>query len=71
VHKARRIQVAEVGSSISDIIQEALSLLFLRELKGIAVFDARIGHHNVGYAEFRQPLLVDGILKIDFNPSLV
>lgn len=56
VHKARRIKAAKVGSSISDIIQEALSLLFVTELKGIADFDARIGHHNVGYAEFRQPL---------------
>ena len=62
VHKALRIKAAEESRSISDIIHEALSVLFTEDLEDIADFDARIGEPNIGYAEFVQSLKADGII---------
>ena len=62
VHKALRIKAAEESRSISDIIHEALSVLFTEDLEDIADFDARIGEPNIGYAAFVQSLKTDGII---------
>ena len=62
VHKALRIKAAEESRSTSDIIHEALSVLFTEDLEDIADFDARIGEPNIGYAEFVQSLKADGII---------
>jgi len=57
-----RIRAAEESSSISDIIHDALKVLFTEDLEYIADFDARIGEPNIGYAEFVQSLKADGII---------
>ena len=62
VHKALRIKAAEESRSISDIIHEALSVLFTEDLEDIADFDARIGEPNIGHDEFVQSLKADGII---------
>jgi len=62
VHKALRIKAAEESRSISDIIHEALSVLFGEDAEDIADFDARIGESNVGYDAFVHSLKADGII---------
>ena len=57
-----RIRAAEESSSISDIIHDALKVLFTEDLEYIADFDARIDEPNIGYAEFVQSLKADGII---------
>ena len=57
-----RGKAAEESRSISDIIHEALSVLFDEDVEDIADFDARIGEPNIGYAAFVQSLKADGII---------
>ena len=57
-----RDKAAEESRSISDIILEALSVLFDEDVENIADFDARIGEPNIGYAAFVQSLKADGII---------
>ena len=57
-----RKKAAEESRSISDIIHQALSVLFDEDAEDIADFDARIGEPNIGYAEFVEPLKADGII---------
>jgi hypothetical protein len=57
-----RSKAAEESSSISDIIHDALKVLFTEDLEDIADFDARIGEPNVGYAEFVKSLKADGVI---------
>ena len=57
-----RDKAAEESRSISDIIHEALSVLFDEDVENIADFDARIGEPNIGYAAFVQSLKADGII---------
>ena len=57
-----RGKAAEESRSISDIIHEALSVLFDEDVEDIADFDARIGELNIGYAAFVQSLKADGII---------
>ena len=55
-------KAAEDSRSISDIIHEAVSLLASEEAEDIADFDARIGEHNIGYADSVKSLKADGII---------
>jgi len=57
-----RGKAAEESRSMSDIIHEALSVLFGEDVEDIADFDARIGEPNIGYAAFVQSLKADGII---------
>jgi hypothetical protein len=57
-----RAKAAEDSSSISDVIYEALRVLFDEDAEDIADFDARIGEPNVGYNEFVQSLKAGGII---------
>lgn len=57
-----RIKAAEESRSISDIIDEAVSLLASEDAEDIADFDARIGEPNIGYDAFVQSLKADGII---------
>ena len=57
-----RAKAAEDSSSISDVIHEALSVLFDEDVEDIADIDARIGEPNIGYAAFVQSLKADGII---------
>ena len=60
--KYLRAKAAEESRSISDIIHEALSVLFDEDVEDIADFDARIGEPNIGYDAFVQSLKADGII---------
>ena len=55
-------RAADDSRSISDIIHQALSVLFDEDAEDIADFDARIGEPNIGYAEFVHSLKADGII---------
>ena len=57
-----RAKAAEDSSSISDVIHEALSVLFDEDAKDIADFDARISEPNVRYDEFVKSLKADGVI---------
>ena len=57
-----RAKAADDSRSISDIINEALSVLLTEDVEDIADFDARIGEPNIGYAAFVQGLKADGII---------
>ena len=57
-----RSKAAEESSSISDIIHDALKVLFTEDMEDIADFDARISEPHVGYAEFVHSLKADGII---------
>jgi len=55
-------KAAEESSSVSDVIHDALKVLFTEDLEDIADFDAHIGEPNVSYAEFVHSLKADGII---------
>ena len=55
-------KAAEESSSVSDIIHDALKVLFTEDLEDIADFDARIGEPNIGYDEFVQSLKAGGVI---------
>ena len=57
-----RAKAAEDSRSISDIIHEALSVLFDEDAEDIADFDARIGETNIDHDEFLLSLKADGIV---------
>ena len=57
-----RSKAAEESSSISDIIHDALKVLFTEDLEDIADFDARISEPNVRYDEFVKSLKADGVI---------
>jgi predicted DNA-binding protein len=57
-----RAKAADDSRSISDIIDEAVSLLASEDAEDIADFDARIGEPNIGYDEFAHRLKADGII---------
>ena len=57
-----RAKAAEDSRSISDIINEALSVLFTEDAEDIADFDARIGEPNIGHDEFVLSLKADAII---------
>ena len=62
MHKALRVKAAEESRYMSDIIHEALSVLFTDDLEDVVDFDARISEPNVGYDEFVHSLKADGII---------
>ena len=54
VHKALRIRAAKESRSISDIIHEALNVLFMDDAEDIKKFDTLSSEHKIGKAEFVQ-----------------
>jgi hypothetical protein len=62
MHKALRLKAAEENRSISEIINEAVSLLTAEDAEDISDVDARMSEPSIGYAEFVKSLKADGIL---------
>ena len=62
MHKALRLKAAEENRSISEIINEAVSLLTAEDAEDISDVDARMSERSIGYAEFVKSLKADGIL---------
>ena len=62
IHKARRLKAAEEGRSISEIVNEAVSILASEDAEDNADYDARVNEPPIGYADFVKLLKADGIL---------
>ena len=62
MHKALRLKAAEENRSISEIINEAVSLLTAEDAEDLSDVDARMSEPSIGYAEFVKSLKADGIL---------
>jgi len=62
MHKALRLKAAQENRSISDIVNEAVSLLASEDAEDIAEFDSRRAESSVDYASFVNMLKNDGIL---------
>lgn len=56
-----RARAADDSRSTSDVIHEALSVLFTEDVEDIADFDARSTEPNVGYDAFVHGLKADGM----------
>ena len=56
------IKAVEESRSISDILQEAVSLIVSGDAEDIADFDARIGEPYVGCDKFVHSLKAGGVL---------
>jgi hypothetical protein len=62
MHKALRLKAAQENRSISDIVNEAVSLLASEDAEDIAEFDSRQAESSVDYASFVNMLKNDGML---------
>ena len=62
IHKAVRLKAAEENRSISEIVNEAVSLLAQEDAEDITDLDSRLAERSVGYADFVKSLKADGII---------
>ena len=62
MHKALRLKAAQENRSVSDIVNEAVSLLAAEDAEDIADFDARIKEPSMHYSSFVSDLKNDGII---------
>ena len=62
MHKALRLKAAQENRSVSDILNEAVSLLAVEDAEYIADFDARIKEPSMDYASFVSDLKNDRII---------
>ena len=65
MHKALRLKAAQENRSVSDIVNEAVSLLAAEaaeDAEDIADFDARIKEPSMDYSSFVSDLKNDGII---------
>jgi hypothetical protein len=62
MHKALRLKAAQENRSISDIVNEAVSLLASEDAGDIADFDERHSEPALDYASFVTALKNDGSL---------
>lgn len=62
MHKTLRLKAAQENRSVSDIVNEAVSLLAAEDAEDIADFDARASEPSWDYASFVSDLKNDGIL---------
>ena len=62
MHKALRLKAAHENRSVSDIVNEAVSLLAVEDAEDIADFDVRIKEPSMDYSSFVSDLKNDGII---------
>ena len=62
MHKALRLKAAEENRSISENINEAVSVLTAEDAEDNSDVDACMSEQSIGYTEFVKSLKADGIL---------
>jgi len=62
IHQALRLKAAETRLSMSDLVNDALSVLLSEDLEDIADWKERRKEKTMGYAEFLQQLKEDGTI---------
>ena len=62
MHKALRLKAAQENRSVSDIVNEAVSLLAAEDAEDIAEYDARKNEPSMDYSSFVSELKNDGII---------
>ena len=62
IHQALRLKAAETRQSMSDLVNDALSVLLSEDLEDIADWKERRGEKTIGYAAFLQQLKEDGTI---------
>jgi hypothetical protein len=56
IHKALRLKAAETDSSVSDIVNEAIRIVFAEDLEDIAAFAERANEPNLSFEEVLKDL---------------
>jgi hypothetical protein len=56
IHKALRLKAAETDSSVSDIVNEAIRLVFAEDAEDIAAFKERAHEPNLSFEEVLKDL---------------
>ena len=62
MHKALRLKAAQENRSISDIVNEAVSLLASEDKDDISDFDSRKNEQSIDYESFLNLLKNDGVI---------
>ena len=62
MHKALRLKAAQENRSISDIVNEAVSLLANEDKDDISDFDSRKNEQSIDYERFLNLLKNDGVI---------
>lgn len=56
IHKALRLKAAETDSSVSDIVNEAIRIIFAEDAEDIAAFTERAHEPNLSFEEVLKDL---------------
>jgi hypothetical protein len=56
IHKALRLKAAETDSSVSDIVNEAIRIIFAEDAEDIAAFKERSHEPNLSFEEVLKDL---------------
>ncbi|MEW6054108.1 MAG: ribbon-helix-helix domain-containing protein [Nitrospirota bacterium] len=56
IHKALRLKAAETDSSVSDIVNEAIRIVFAEDAEDIAAFKERAHEPNLSFEEVLKDL---------------
>jgi hypothetical protein len=56
IHKALRLKAAETDSSVSDIVNEAIRIVFAEDAEDIAAFTERAHEPNLSFEEVLKDL---------------
>jgi hypothetical protein len=56
IHKALRLKAAETDSSVSDIVNEAIRIIFAEDSEDIAAFAERAHEPNLSFEEVLKDL---------------
>jgi hypothetical protein len=56
IHKALRLKAAETDSSVSDIVNEAIRIVFAEDAEDIAAFRERAHEPNLSFEEVLKDL---------------
>jgi hypothetical protein len=56
IHKALRLKAAETDSSVSDIVNEAIRIVFAEDAEDIAAFGERAHEPNLSFEEVLKDL---------------
>jgi len=56
IHKALRLKAAETDSSVSDIVNEAIRIVFAEDAEDIAAFAERAQEPNLSFEEVLKDL---------------
>jgi plasmid stability protein len=62
IHRALRLKAAEIGSSVSDLVNDALRGAMAEDAEDLQAFEARAGEPLISYEEMLKRLRADGRL---------